>query len=288
MIKKLTEKKYWIKYRKRNSSSEEINDFEKAAKDIGSKQTFYMSARNCPLYKMVNGKQLFTESEKKSLATTLGTTVELLDPKVEKSYWGNKPLIVNIASDTIIDLNSIAGLKDYLIAMSVPGLIAPTKEDVTNTPSARFYLVDEDDDVKEVSSRVRDSYETMKIIEKYDNNEPMLRSMLSLYCYMYQSKRVVGSNMPITKIKDELIILSNEDSTRLRQLIENEDFDKRMFLLKALDCGAVVERNLNYYASFNDSIPIAASFHQAVDYLSDPRNNESIKAIKNDINEKTK
>lgn len=288
MEKKRIDKKIKIKAHYSGGNIVGGNDIEKMAGELRSETKYFMSSKDCVLFDSdkETGKLYFTEKELEGVSKFLGTTIEKLDPLASDSYWDDKPLIID-SMGVLLDLNTRTGFKDYLIAASSPATICK-KEDLGNIPSAKFVMMSPDDDRKTASNKQKLAYRAMVIIEKYSKQPQKLRDILSLYFHKYKTSAIVGPNTPIEQIKDDLIILSSEEPEKFIEIAGNDNFENEIALVTAIEAKAVIERNGRFYLAFDDGVPFAVNWTEAVDFLSDPANGKAKKAILDEIKAKGK
>lgn len=219
-------------------------------------------------------KDLSTE-EKAEIAKVFSKKVEDLNPyKTENNFWESYEVSLD-KNIRILNLNDPKDLLDYFVLKTNTNLVAPNLNEKFNKGTYRFVLIDEDEEVIEKRKASDKKKEAYKYFGKLESSEGKLRNFLRLY----------GKKVPTDANKDWLVgqvdTVIEENIDGLLAIMEDANYDIKLEIQDAVECGALVKRMNNTYELPGGEF--IGNLNDAIQFFKSPKNSEQVLVIRSRI-----
>lgn len=223
-----------------------------------------------PMLRSGQRKNILTDSEKEFLEDYMQLPKGSLSV-YNKEFWNKRKVILR-KEDNIFDLSDPDNYIDYKIALANANIVAPSFEDIDKKATYSFYIEREGESEARQVKTLTIKQEAYKLFGKYEENEDILRYILS------QAGKHTAKNSKIKSLiawTGEVI----EDKPNVFVSIASDPLLKtKVFINKAVDLGVVTINNNEYFDSETGK-PIChptdtPTLDRAATFLNEPRQQE--------------
>ena len=131
--------------------------------------------------------------------------------------------------------------------------VAPTWEERTDKPSYRFALVQQDYEEQKAVGEAKMMEEAWKYFGSMDNNRQKMEDFISVYYNQKRSTKTIPSDCTKEWLLSQLSNILREDIETFLAIKNDEDFEIKAFITKAIKIGAITKEGVNKFKIASDS-----------------------------------
>lgn len=171
-----------------------------------------------------------------------------------------------------LDLSDPIDFLSYRVLITNTDKVAPSWNERYNKGSYKWAIVDEEDEVIEKVKASDKRKKAYMEFGKISESETKLTNFLRIY----------GVNVPTNSTKDwkkaEVDKIIDNDIESFLTIIEDTDYENKLFILDAMNAKAITKIKNDEYALLSGKS--IGSMKEAVKYFKDPKNNPELLLIK--------
>jgi hypothetical protein len=238
-----------------------------------------------PLMKNGSIMNVLTKEEKDYLenpSTGLGTSLSVYS---NRKFWSERYVLL-FKGDNLLQLENPIDYIDYKILLANTDLIAPSLKHKDHKMTYMFVVIDEDEEREIEKNTFNYKKQAFKLYSQVENNADILRGIIKMV-----NKKPVSDKSTIEWLRQEVEKIVDKTPKLFVELIEDSNYEYKIFLSQAEDAGVVIKQNQRYMTT--DGIELSeqgevASFENAVKYIADPKNSELVDILKIKIDKSKK
>lgn len=221
---------------------------------------------------MRNGSftNVLTTEEKEFLESYMHTEENELS-MYNKKYWGT--LFVTLRKDDMI-LN-LADPDDYIkykILVTHTDFVAPNLEEQYRKASYRYVLIHQNEEANQQKGKISKKSRAYMKYGVIENDADALKYVIKML-----SGRTPATNSKLLTLQNAVGEFVESQTDNFIRLLEDTDFNMKVFIDKGLRAGAINRRQDEYYTLDNKPMLVSgdkATLDQAVKFLNSPENQE--------------
>lgn len=222
-----------------------------------------------------NWVECLTKDERAYLEKELGVNLSF---NRGNPYWGTRHVKIKrteelLSSGFDIDISTPDGYLDWKILTKVPQF-APSWDERNNSMEYRFALVREGERLKDDYVEATTKQNAFERFAKIKNNKEKLFDFLIRYGIK------ANKDATIEFLRTEVWKLVDKFPEKFNEIVGDTDYETKIFLDKALRCGAVKLIGKTTYAlGYGKEDIIGSTLGLAIIYLKDKRNSTTLMEI---------
>lgn len=177
-------------------------------------------------------------------------------------------------SGKILDLSDPRDYLEYKVLLAYNGIIAPSLKEYKEhpLPSYQFYMEEEGEDMRIKSKELSITKKAWKNFNKIEDDQETLAAVIFL-----MTGKKVSANAKLSYLNTEVEKLVDRVPDKFNKLIEDTQFDTKVFVANAERAGIIVKTKTGYETK--DGLPVtgkgkANTLDNVVSFILDPVNNE--------------
>jgi hypothetical protein len=131
--------------------------------------------------------------------------------------------------------------------------VAPTWEERTDKPSYRFALVEQNYEETKAATEAKKSEEAWKYFGSIQNNKLKMADFISVYYNQKRSPKSIPSDATKEWLLAELSKILRDDIDTFLVIKNDEDFEIKAFITKAIKIGAISKEGVNKFKIASDN-----------------------------------
>lgn len=198
--------------------------------------------------------------------------------KSADSFWAK--YVVTLGKEaTTLDLSSPTDYILYKVLLHMKDHVAHSREEINWKATYRYVLVDLDDVVEKKADKADIKERAWEVFGELKSNRAKMIDVLKVY------GRRAAPDSSDSFLKSEImdIIESLDGARKFLEIADDPNFDVKLLIEKAIEKKILFREKNKYVLPGGDTI--AHSKKQAVDYLSDPKNQDTLKLLMAQLNE---
>lgn len=236
------------------------------------------STKKIPVPMLKNGSlaNVLTDAEKTFLEGTKGVNHDL-SVYSNRKFWNDRFVRLEKGVN-ILDLSNPIDYIDYKILLANKDYIAPNWEARNNKLTYWFAIVE--DGEEQIISKKRFNYkkQAFRLYSELEDNTDILRGIIKTIL-----KKPLAKTTKLDFLQQQVEKIVDETPEKFVSLLEDSKYETKLLISAAEDAGVIIIQNKRYMTA--DGIELAmegevASYTNAVNYLSDPLNQELVDIIK--------
>lgn len=222
-----------------------------------------------------NWVECLTKAEREYLEKELGVNLSF---NRGNPYWGTRHVKIKRTEELLIkgfdlDISTPDGYLDYKILTKVPQF-APSWDERNNSMEYRFALVKEGERLSEEYADATAKQDAFEKFSKLKNNKEKLFDFLVRYGLR------PDKDSTIEFLRTEVWKLVDKFPEKFNEIVGDTDYETKIFLDKALRCGAIKLIGKTTYAlGYGKEDIIGSTLGLAIIYLKDKRNSTTLMEI---------
>ena len=207
-------------------------------------------------------------TQKEFFEKELGTDLNPNKPVNEGNFWrvDRRGRVTMTKEGLRLDLSQPIDMLKYLILLSNKKLVSPSYDERLLKATYEFMIVDEG---KVTSKKVEAAEVKAKAYTKYaeitSNENKMIGFLRSL-------GRTIPTKYTADWLKSEILGVLDADTSKFLALVEHPQYDSRIFVQRAIDCGGIKKMNNRRYV-LDNGIELG-DLTSTIAYLENPENQE--------------
>jgi len=200
--------------------------------------------------------------------------------KPENPFW-NKFGFTVIKSPAIIELGHLLDGNDPKDALVIKvlrtwkRLIADGFENIGNVPTYRWVLVPEDYEEEQAGLVVDTQKKIWMHLGGIDSNATKMQDFLSIYYATKNKNNKVPANSSKEFLVKELGTIASEDPEGYLKVVNDKDFDMKIFIMKSIEKGTITKLGVGTYIivgyegeyTFNDLVSYLKGLKKSTDQV---------------------
>lgn len=233
-----------------------------------------------PLTRQNQLANVLSNEEKTFLESPDGLNIDL-SVYSNKDFWLNRFVRLR-KGDNYLDLSNPIDYISYKILLANKKLIAENWKSRNKDLSYIFAIVEDGEESVIKRSKFSSKKKAIKLYMNIENNSQVLRSVIKLI-----EGKVVSKTSGLEFLQEMVENIIENNPERFVGLMEDANFETKMFINEAEDLGVIVKQGNKYATS--DGLELCRkgelpTFTNAVEYLTDPLNKEVLDVIEVKMN----
>lgn len=191
-----------------------------------------------------------TDKEKEFFEFITKHNLSVYTPNNE--YWSNYSF--NVIKDPNLvkiglrfDLSDPNQMLDYKVIMTNTNLVAPSFEKMADNPFYRYVFIDENHEEKNASAKMDELERIYEFYGEIKNSVAKMRSFLNVYYATKMKSNEVPSGVDKEFLHKEIKKIIEIDRQGYMQIIDDKDYETKVFIGKGLDAGAITKEGIGTY-----------------------------------------
>lgn len=171
----------------------------------------------------------------------------------DNEYWKKyeykiikDPLVIRRGIE--LDLSDPNDALDYKVLLTNKKLICPTMEEYNRFPSPfyDFVFVEEDYEETRVNKEMDLNKKVYMFYGKIEDSPAKMRDFLNVYYVLNMKTNRATESLSKETLQAELGKLIENDRNGVIEVMEDKDYDSKLFILKGVDAGAILKDGFSY------------------------------------------
>lgn len=217
-----------------------------------------------------NYTNILSKEEKDVLEESLGLEANTLSI-YNKKYWDN--YYIRLEKDDLnLDLKDPNDYIKYKVLSTHIDLIAPSLEEQHRKGSYRYVIIKQNEEEERSNAKIsKKSLAYMKLGEINQNKEALLYTLKIL------TGRIPSTATKLGTLRTKVGELVESDTNNFVQIVDDPDFDIKVFIDNGVRVGAILRRGSEYFTVDNKPMMLSGDkspIEEAVKYLKSVANQE--------------
>lgn len=214
----------------------------------------------------------FTNDDRELFASQIGIEDVLkLNVHVKKNYWIGNTVTLD-KNGLVLDLSNHVDFAKFLILRSDTNRIAPNWKSRFEKGTYKFAIVEEGEEVGEKVTKIDDVKKAYKLLGGIDFSTTKMKDFLYVYYLSKKEAKRPPRDATIEFLKSELGKIVEDDLQLFLEILEDDDYDVKLLIQKAANCGALLRDKHQYTVPGADK-PIGV-LSEVIAFIRDSRNQE--------------
>jgi len=195
----------------------------------------------------------------------------------DENFWrmDKRARIVLTKEGLTLNLNQTLDMLKYKILLSNKTRVSPSYEERKNSQSYEFMIVDEG---RLISKRVEEASTRASAYVKFSE---ITRNKASMVGFIKSLGRSIPINHTEDWLKGEILNVLENDSVKFLSIVEDPNYENRIFVQEAIEAGAIKRMNERRYV-LDNGIELG-DLIGTINWLNDPDNQETKMRVRTQI-----
>lgn len=222
-------------------------------------------------------KEFFEDTDRSGLSFSKGDLSVYKKPDSE-NFWKN--FEVELDKDTVtLDLSNPMDYMKYKLLLLWDKEIAKNKAESSKRSTYKYYLIDQDEEMKYEIEEASIEERAWELFSEVKRDRAKMIEILSLYGKKVD-ERTTSDDFMIAELR-KIMKKTKSEMIRFIETIEDEDFDYKVMIEKAVRTGALNRNRNNYFLPEGDLV--ASNTPAMIKYLKDAKNQDTYMLIEERI-----
>jgi hypothetical protein len=156
------------------------------------------------------------------------------------------PVVINVG--IAFDLSDPNQMLNYKTLLTNKKLVCPSMQELKQTPSPfyEFVFVDADYEEAKASLGMDENKKIYSFYGKIEDSPTKMRNFLNVYYSSNMKNRSATETLSKEHLQTEISRVIQEDKAGYLKLIDDKDYDTKIFILDAVNAGAITKEGFSY------------------------------------------